>query len=394
MQSDLLQWAPREYSLKEFVRKFHSSLPKIVKITEGFLGRRELETVSAGTILRIHSLYSQKRAIVESNNRTVLSIPVNLESVMFNVLHQKYKSGPFTMKEVLLNFNLPVTIISTEDLTYREMNNPKSKDQELQQLRVKQIYEQEFLLGHSIIDNGKLSIQYPFVIPMYMKEIKLVIAEGFNGKDETEWNIICNHYNKIVKDIGNLDHFICTDIILLDKDELDLCTGQYSEIEPIYVDLSRKKPDKEHEIIGSAEGVSETPKYCTIKSYEENKPEILPEPNTEMDCSRLGSTAILRKSTGPLFKFSHRSCNMQPPETKHIVSMNEVPGDILHLNVDEVCDCLNLLNMGMYIEAFQSQQVDGRLLFDLDRDMMLNTFGMSNFHIMKLIRFRKGWRPK
>ncbi|XP_048473253.1 uncharacterized protein LOC109936168 isoform X2 [Rhincodon typus] len=362
-----------------------------------FHERKEEKKQSVGVpqeILRIHSVYSQKRAIVESNNRTVLSIPVNLESVMFNVVHQKHKSGPFTMKEVLLHFNLPVTITSTDNLTYREMNNPKSKDQELQQLSVKQIYEQEFLLGHSIIDNGKLSIQHPFVIPMYMKKIKLVIAEGFNGKRETEWNIICNHYKKIAKDIGNLDHLICTDITLLDKDELDLYAGQYSEIESTYVDLSRKKPDKEHEIIRPQQSLSETPKYCTIKSHGENKPEIPPEPNAEMNCSQLGSTATLRRNTGPLFKFSHRSCNMQTPETKHIVSMNEVPDDIQHLNVDEVCDCLNLLNMGMYIEIFQSQQVDGRLLFDLDRDMMLNTFGMSNFHIVKLIRFREGWRPK
>ncbi|XP_043536576.1 uncharacterized protein LOC122542645 [Chiloscyllium plagiosum] len=345
-------------------------------------------------ILRIHSLYLQKRAIAESHNQTVLSIPVNLESVMFDVVHQKHKTGPFTMKEVLRHFNLPVTISSTDNLTYKEMNNPKSKDHELRQLSVKQIYEQKFLLGHNIINNGKLSVRYPTVIPMYMKEIKVVVAEGLKGKSETEWNIMCNHYNKIVKDLGNLDHFICSDITLLDTDELDLYVGKYSEIEPIYVDICRKKSENKYEIIHPQQSLSEAPKYYSIQSHGENKPQISPERNTEINYSQLSATATLRGNIRSLFKFSRGSSSMQTPETKYIAYMSEVPDDIQHLNVDEVCDCFNLLNMGEYTETFQSQQVDGQLLSDLDRDMMLNTFGMSHFHVTKLIRFREGWRPK
>ncbi|GCC37632.1 hypothetical protein chiPu_0016137 [Chiloscyllium punctatum] len=394
MQSDPIQWAPREYSLKEFLTEFCSSLPKIVKVTEGFLGGRELETLSAETILRIHSLYLQKRAIAESHHQTVLSIPVNLESVMFDVVHQKHKTGPFTMKEVLRHFNLPVTISSTDKLTYKEMNNPKSKDHKLRQLSVKQIYEQKFLLCHNIINNGKLSVRYPTVIPMYMKEIKVVVAEGLKGKSETEWNIMCNHYNKIVKDLGNLDHFICSDITLLDTDELDLDVGKYSEIEPTYVDICRKKSENKYEIIHPQQSLSEAPKYYTIQSHGENKPQISPEQNTEINYSQLSATATRRGNIRSLFKFSRGSSSMQTPETKYIACMREVPDDIQHLNVDEVCDCLNLLNMGEYTETFQSQQVDGQLLSDLDRDMMLNTFGMSHFHVTKLIRFREGWRPK
>ncbi|XP_041034167.1 uncharacterized protein LOC121271973 isoform X1 [Carcharodon carcharias] len=392
MQSNAIQWTAREYGLKEFLRKFRTSLSKVVKVTEGYLGRQEVDTLSASTILRIHCLYSQKRAIVECKNGSILSIPVTLESMMFNVADQKHKTGPFTMKEVLLYFNLPVTVTSTNDLTYREMNNPGSKEQQLKQLIVKRTYEQEFLLGHPINDSGKLLIRYPTVIPMYMKEIKLVIAEGINSKDETEWKTLCDCYDKVVKDIGNLDHFIFTDITLLDKDKLDQYTGEYAEIEPIYIDLNPQNPGYKYQVKQPRQSLAEAPNDNLVQSHGENKPQIPPKPNRETGSSCLVAGPTLRIK--PLFKTSRRSSYIQKQKAKRIVSMSEVPDDLQHLNVDEVCDCLNLLNMGKYIETFQSQQIDGHLLFDLDRDIMQNTFGMSNFHILKMIRFREGWRPK
>ncbi|XP_078055959.1 uncharacterized protein LOC144480425 isoform X1 [Mustelus asterias] len=392
MQSSAIQWTAGEYSLKEFLRKFQTSLPKIVKVTEGFLGRQEVDTLSASTVLRIHCLFSQKRAIVECKNGSILSIPVNLKSMMFNVLDQKHKTGPFTMNEVLLHFNLPVTITSTNDLTYREMNNPSSKDQELKQLNVTQTYDQEYLLGHTILDSGELLIRHPTVIPMYMKEIKLVIAEGFSSKDETEWNTLCDYYNKVVNDIGNLDHFIFTDIALLDKDKLDQYTGEYAEIEPIYIDLYSKNLEQECQVVQTRQSLAEAANDDLVQSRGEHKPQVPPRPNTETSSSRYVAAPALRIK--PFFKFSRRSNYVPTEKAKRIVSMGEVPDDLQHLSVDEVCDCLQVLNMGKYIEAFRAQQIDGHLLFDLDRDIMHNTLGMNNFHIIKMIRFREGWRPK
>ncbi|XP_078055960.1 uncharacterized protein LOC144480425 isoform X2 [Mustelus asterias] len=331
MQSSAIQWTAGEYSLKEFLRKFQTSLPKIVKVTEGFLGRQEVDTLSASTVLRIHCLFSQKRAIVECKNGSILSIPVNLKSMMFNVLDQKHKTG-------------------------------------------------------------ELLIRHPTVIPMYMKEIKLVIAEGFSSKDETEWNTLCDYYNKVVNDIGNLDHFIFTDIALLDKDKLDQYTGEYAEIEPIYIDLYSKNLEQECQVVQTRQSLAEAANDDLVQSRGEHKPQVPPRPNTETSSSRYVAAPALRIK--PFFKFSRRSNYVPTEKAKRIVSMGEVPDDLQHLSVDEVCDCLQVLNMGKYIEAFRAQQIDGHLLFDLDRDIMHNTLGMNNFHIIKMIRFREGWRPK
>ncbi|XP_072349075.1 uncharacterized protein [Scyliorhinus torazame] len=392
MQSSGIEWTAEEYSLKEFLRTFPTSLPKIVKVTEGFLGRQEVDTLSASTVLRIHCLFLQRRAIVECKNGSILSIPVNLESMVFNVVDQKHKTGPFTMKEVLLHFNLPVTITSTKDLTFREMYNPRSKDQELKQMTVKQTYDQEYLLGHSMLESGKLLIRSPVVIPMYMKEIKLVIAEGIKSGDETEWNRLCDSYDKMVKDIGNLDHFIFTDITLLDKDKLDHYTGEYAEIEPIYIDLNKMDLEQEYQEIQARRSLPEIPNDNLVQSQGEQKPKLPPKPNIEMGFSRYVAAPTSRIK--PLFTVSRSSNYIQTQKAKRIISMSEVPSDLRHLSVDEVCDCLQLLNLGKYIETFQSEQIDGHLLSDLNRDIMQNTFGMNYFHVIKMIRFRDGWRPK
>ncbi|XP_067829349.1 uncharacterized protein [Heptranchias perlo] len=219
---------------------------------------------------------------------------------------------------------------------------------------------------------------------MYMKEIKLVTAEGFESKDEMEWTTLCNKY-KIVNNIGHLDHFILSDITLLDKNEVIQYTGEYAEIEPIYIDLNTNRPENMYIPVHPQQSQSPAPNNNPVRSQGENKPQKPPKPNAEMDFTR----PVVPPNPRTLI----RSSDIQTCEAKHIASMSEVPKDLQHLSVGEVCDCLNLLNMGKYIETFHSQQVDGQLLFDLDRDMMKNTFGMNNFHIIKMMRFRGGWRP-
>ncbi|XP_038640113.1 uncharacterized protein LOC119956778 isoform X2 [Scyliorhinus canicula] len=334
MQASGIQWTAEEYSLKEFLWTFRTSLPQIVQVTEGFLGRQEVDTLSASTVLRIHCLFLQRRAIVECKNGSILSIPVNLESMVFSVVDQKHKAGPFTMKEVLLHFNLPVTITSTKDMTFREMYNPRSKDQELKQMTVKQTYDQEYLLGHTILES---------------------------------------------------------DITLLDKDKLDHYTGEYAEIEPIYIDLNKMDLEHEYQEIQARRSLPEIPNDNLVQSRGQ-KPKLPPKPNTEMGFSRYVEAPTSRIK--PLFTISRRSNYIQTQKAKRVASMSEVPSDLRHLSVDEVCDCLQLLNLGKYIETFQSQKIDGHLLSDLDRDVMQNTLGMNYFHVIKMIRFRDGWRPK
>jgi hypothetical protein len=75
--------------------------------------------------------------------------------------------------------------------------------------------------------------------------------------------------------------------------------------------------------------------------------------------------------------------------------VHDIPVDISSLSVDEVSECLQLLNLVHYVETFREKQIDGCLLACLDMDTLLLDFGFKRFDAMKLSKFaRDGWRPK
>lgn len=65
------------------------------------------------------------------------------------------------------------------------------------------------------------------------------------------------------------------------------------------------------------------------------------------------------------------------------------------LTVNEVCEWLTKLGLGQYVETFEQESVDGKLLLDVDEEMMKD-LGISNaLHRRKLTKFiRDGWIPK
>ena len=47
-----------------------------------------------------------------------------------------------------------------------------------------------------------------------------------------------------------------------------------------------------------------------------------------------------------------------------------------------------------FVNVFKEEMIDGKLLMDLDRRMLINDLGMNEFQATKLLRFQRGWRPK
>ncbi|XP_041074827.1 uncharacterized protein LOC121294800 [Polyodon spathula] len=369
MDVSKIRWSSTEYSLKEFVYKFQDSFPKIVKVTEGFLGRQELDSISSSTLLRVHALYSQERALVESKSGKVLSLPTKLTSMTFFIInHSGAREGPFTLLEILKAFTLPVKIQPTTALTFQESSSHHSPGQNLDSLTFIQSYQESFLLGHCLNNKGTLLEQVPLVLPMYMKQVRLVLAKGLEGENEEQWEATCNIYNDRIRELGHMDHFIFQGITLLDNKDLIAPQTLYAEIEPIYMDL-KKQGDafNLHYSLGEPVSPRQVPAWpLTLKPQIPAKPQALP------------------KSISPL----------QVPQCRTYRSLAEVPQDLHSLSVREVCDCLLLLNLGSYMQAFRQEQIDGDLLYELDHIHMRNTLGMSSLHITKLLRFRQGWRPR
>ncbi|XP_069480517.1 uncharacterized protein [Ambystoma mexicanum] len=361
METSSVKWAPREYSLKEFVRKFETSFPAIIKITEGYLGKQEVDSISSSTVLRVHSLYYQKRAIATSSTGKVFSLPIKLRTLQFFVGNsilpsERYTKAARYLEELLSNNNLPLTIVSSTALSFKEKTSSGANQHPLNVLTVSETYEEHFLLGHPV-EKGNIQIETPIVIPMYMKDIKLVMAEGYLNENSEKWTHICKHFDRKVQAEGLLEHFMVEEIFLLDRNDVSRKENTYDEIDRIYIDI--------HSI--------EFQKQIA-------PPKAAPEPVEEYTTT-INTTA---EYTTPI--------NTTAEYTTPINTSN-FPEDLHNLDMQEVCDCLQLLNMGQYTAAFQKEQIDGQLLFELKEEIMESCLGMNKLHIVKLLKFRDGWRP-
>ncbi|XP_015198561.1 uncharacterized protein [Lepisosteus oculatus] len=367
MDVSRILWCTKEYTIKEFATKFKDSFPKIIKVTQGFLGRQELDSISSSTLIHVHSLYSQMRAVAEYKSGKILSMPTTFNTVTFYIKSGGKPDGPYTLQAILETFPLPVSVQPTTVLSLNT-KNLQSSDQKLDSLTITQTYQEMFLLGYSISSTGTLMVQVPMVLPMYMKDVRLALAEGLEGQSQEQWDTICTAHSNLIKELGHMDHFIFQDITLLDKSALSNHGSVYAELEPIYMSIQKEGAEIAlYQCLGDS-----TPENSSIKE----KPPPLP--------------------SGPGLPppLPQKDTEVQVPLPTTFQTLAEVPTDLHGLSVAEVCDCLQLLNLGQYAEAFQHEQVDGSFLYMLEPDMMSDVMGMKSLHIAKLLHFRVGWRPK
>lgn len=88
----------------------------------------------------------------------------------------------------------------------------------------------------------------------------------------------------------------------------------------------------------------------------------------------------------------------QPPcskEDKQAIyeAIARYPQDLTGLSVTEVSKLLRYLNLNDYVETFENELMDGKLLSSLDKET-LESLNMKPFHCKKLLDFIGGWRPK
>ncbi|KAM4036874.1 uncharacterized protein ACNLHF_015698 [Anomaloglossus baeobatrachus] len=362
------EWTSTEFSLQGYVTTFKNAFPNIIKITEGFLGKQEIDSVSASTVIRVHSHCSQQRIAAETKNGKLFSLPTKLKRLKFIVRENNGSGGsikpfklPLTLEDILSKYSLPVTVRSSSALSYKQKGDLKSQDELLSELTLQDKYEENFLFGHPI-DKGKIFINEPIIVPMYMTELKLVVAVGFQNEDNGKWNDLCDSFTKQVTSQENNANVTCEEIFMLDKRDLSTQEPCYSAVETIYIDISELKESKK------------TPLENTTKC---NVYQLHPVPLPK-----------------PVFRnLSQKNVNSVIPSAENFSSINDIPKDLRNLTVNQVCQCLTLLNMNQYVEAFKSAQVDGQLVYDLNHDMMTSCLGMNGLNVVKFIKFRDGWRP-
>ncbi|OCT89373.1 uncharacterized protein XB13580952.L [Xenopus laevis] len=362
-----VRWTENEYTLNGYLSKYISSFPSIIKITEGFLGKQEIDSISSSMVIRVHSLYSQRRVIAESRLGKLFSLPIKLKTLKFittggsSPINGPNLQCPMTLQEIVTNYHLPVGIHSSKALSFKEKGDEESQEQILPELLLKDTYEENFLLGHPI-DKGKIFTKEPIMVPMYMKELRLVVALGFTNDDTNNWNKTFEWLTKQVDNEGDMSEVTFEEIYLLDKKNLSSNEPRYSTIEPIYIDISEL-------------GMEQQRNKTLIGTSTHNERHISRVLNQTAKYSLEGVSQVVSNVTTP------------------ITNINDIPKDLRGLTVNQVCKCLNLLNMNQYEDAFKGAQVDGQFLYELNCEMMKSCLGMNGLHAVKLMKFRDGWRP-
>lgn len=76
-------------------------------------------------------------------------------------------------------------------------------------------------------------------------------------------------------------------------------------------------------------------------------------------------------------------------------TLDDVPEnlDISQLSVDGVVRCLELLNLHSFVPFFRQMTVDGQMLLQLDKAMLVDDFGLSKLDALRLMMFINKWRP-
>uniref|UniRef100_A0A4W5M1S5 SAM domain-containing protein n=1 Tax=Hucho hucho TaxID=62062 RepID=A0A4W5M1S5_9TELE len=379
MDTSKLHWGHQEYNLGEFAEKFKDSFPKIINVTVGFLGQQELDSISSSTHIMVHSLLCQQRAVFESKHGKVLSLPVIISTVGFYIIRNERREGPPISLQAILESNpLPVIIQPITPLVLPWL----SGGHRLDTLTITRTYEEQLLMGFPFSSKGILSRHTPLVLPMYMKEVRIALAEGLEGLDQGQFEDACATLGGQIDELGLRNLFIFQDITILNKQELIEKGHEYMEVKPIYMSLKNQGDE-----INLYQHLDfETTEPPTLQRKAARPPPLPPKPQY---------LQIARHKLPPLSPSLENNSQSFSGGSWHplFCSLAEVPSNLRDLSVAQVCSCLRLLNLDQYCQAFEREQIDGDLLYTVEPSMMRETLGMESLHVGKLLRFREGWRP-
>lgn len=101
----------------------------------------------------------------------------------------------------------------------------------------------------------------------------------------------------------------------------------------------------------------------------------------------------VKRFSGNLSQSDIKIMSVQGVPQKRLLTVDDIPDDAETLNVEQLCDCLVILDMSGHVNKFRQKQIDGRVLSGCKQTYLMNDLGVSDLQASKLLRFMRGWRP-
>ena len=120
-------------------------------------------------------------------------------------------------------------------------------------------------------------------------------------------------------------------------------------------------------------------------------PPIAPKPNTE-EQNVIDSAGKLKQRVAPL------QIVTTPQKDEKLVygSLNDVPKNIAGMTITQVSSVVNCLfpQHPEYANELLKKEIDGDILIELDKNILINECGFTSIDAIKLVKFvREAWRP-
>ncbi|XP_045181295.2 uncharacterized protein LOC123540378 [Mercenaria mercenaria] len=182
----------QDYSVAEFYDQFHTHLPVMVQVNQGFQGHIIEDTFGKGEILYIAAISKQKRVVANVHTRKhcrVLSIPEAYSENLCTIKHGK-PGHEHSLSEILKHHHrLPLKVqYPPNDIII--MGNKSFNSKELPHLELVKTFEEIYLLGNYLVD-GKLGTDILHV-PLYLSQLRLCRVTGIKLLSEDGWKKHCD----------------------------------------------------------------------------------------------------------------------------------------------------------------------------------------------------------
>lgn len=386
-------------TVKEFYDKYHSSLPQLIVVTQGYCGDIGLEEFSIGQVIRIHTSSAQRRVVAKvEKGLSVLegreiSIPVDYDMKFFILKGGKKGGKESSLHEILEKHSLPVEVTPSDS---HQLMNIQGQDRETGKschLNLVHSYEDRYLLGNAVSD-GMLYAQVT-AVPVYLPDLRLSIAVGIEGFSEAQWaTSLQNMELKVMQnvkfniDFGNPNVAVYSHESTTHNEYSDFtyrAPAEYYNMDDILRHKIANRPSKLLHYIDQSADMYE---FIPMDAVSKKPPPKAPKPAKDKKAQPV------KPMTPPPPSIPDRPAVFpgteqaeSAPEVNRLDNrVSRVP-NVEELKIHELGEWMKELKLEKYVGVFAEQGIDGVLLKELSRQDLKTEFGMSSVEAIKLNKF-------
>ncbi|XP_052096895.1 uncharacterized protein LOC127731967 isoform X2 [Mytilus californianus] len=405
------------YSITDFIEKYQMRLPMMAVVIQGFFGRTKNDTVSTGQLLRIHCVQTIPRVkakIVDDQegrfqNIKTISLPVSSKQPIYV---QTKKGKTKSLIEISKKGEFPCKITLTDTYYLNQRDNTSLRIDPSVSLVLEGQADLRYLLGNPV--TGVELLNYPVILPEYIRELELAAVIGIKGFDYKQWQQLQTYMSDVVKRYVRFEQetFLGGLIALseLDTSTYTNHTNEYLQCIPSEYDkrqgssLSSYIPLKQHATSENVYDVIPDNRHADLSTLSrewkqrlnitvKNEPVQIQYTGHQAIAASMPNESVLNQKAPKVSSRQVVAQNIAPPLPRRDKQISN-PGDMFEkrlpdidtMTIADIGRLLHRLNLDSYVHMFADSLVDGVILKEFNEEI-LKDFGFSRLEIIRLMKF-------